>query len=178
MGRKRRGDAIHGWLVIDKPAGVTSAFVVNKARRLLNAAKAGHGGTLDPLATGVLPLAFGEATKTVSYIMDGTKKYRFTVRWGEARDTDDADGAVIQTSDVRPSTDAIEAALPEFVGNIEQIPPDYSAVKVDGARAYALARENKELVLEPRTIRIDAFRLTAEPDADHAVFEVVSGKGA
>jgi tRNA pseudouridine55 synthase len=178
MGHKRRGDPIHGWLVIDKPAGVTSAFVVNKARRILNAAKAGHGGTLDPLATGVLPLAFGEATKTVSYIMDGTKKYRFTVRWGEARDTDDADGQVIQTSDVRPSSAAIEAALPEFIGNIQQIPPDYSAVKVDGARAYALARENKQLVLEPRVIRIDAFRLTAAPDADHAVFEVVSGKGA
>ncbi len=178
MGRRRRGEAIHGWLVIDKPAGVTSAFVVSKARRILNAAKAGHGGTLDPLATGVLPLAFGEATKTVSYIMDGTKSYRFWVRWGEARDTDDADGILTGSSDVRPDAEAIEGALPEFIGEIEQVPPDYSAVKVDGARAYALARENKKLNLPPRTIRIDEFRLAARPDADHAVFEVVSGKGA
>lgn len=178
MGRRRRGVAVHGWLVIDKPAGVTSAYVVNKARRFLNAAKVGHGGTLDPLATGVLPLAFGEATKTVSYVMDGLKKYRFTVRWGEARDTDDADGIVTATSDLRPDTSAIEAALSHFTGTIEQIPPDYSAVKVDGARAYTLARENKDLVLEPRSIRIDEFRLTGQPDVDHAVFEVVSGKGA
>ncbi|MEE2761179.1 MAG: tRNA pseudouridine(55) synthase TruB [Pseudomonadota bacterium] len=178
MGRRRRGVAVHGWLVIDKPAGVTSAYVVNKARRCLNAAKVGHGGTLDPLATGVLPLAFGEATKTVSYVMDGVKKYRFTVRWGEARDTDDADGTVTATSDVRPDTASIEAALSHFTGTIEQIPPDYSAVKVDGARAYALARENKDLVLKPRSIRIDEFRLAGRPDADHAVFEVVSGKGA
>ncbi|MEE2761262.1 MAG: tRNA pseudouridine(55) synthase TruB [Pseudomonadota bacterium] len=178
MGRRRRGAAVHGWLVIDKPAGVTSAHVVNKARHFLNAAKVGHGGTLDPLATGVLPLAFGEATKTVSYVMDGVKKYRFTVRWGEARDTDDADGIVTATSDGRPDTAAIETALSHFTGTIEQIPPDYSAVKVDGARAYALAREKKDLVLEPRRIRIDEIHLVGQPDVDHAVFEVVSGKGA
>jgi len=178
MGRRRRGIAVHGWLVMDKPAGVTSAYVVNKVRRILNAAKVGHGGTLDPLATGVLPLAFGEATKTVAYVMDGVKKYRFTVRWGEARDTDDADGIVTATSDVRPDIVSIETALSHFTGTIEQIPPDYSAVKVDGARAYTLARENKDLVLEPRSIRIYEFRLVGQPDADHAVFEVVSGKGA
>ncbi|MAF46762.1 MAG: tRNA pseudouridine(55) synthase TruB [Rhodospirillales bacterium] len=178
MGRRRRGQAIHGWLVIDKAAGMTSAAVVNRARHFLNAAKVGHGGTLDPLATGVLPLAFGEATKTMSYLMDGVKSYRFTIGWGEARDTDDADGEVVATSDVRPAAAAIEAALPRFVGEIEQIPPDYSAVKVDGARAYALARDKKELALQPRTIRIDAFRLVGRPDADHAVFEVTSGKGA
>ncbi|NQV56831.1 MAG: tRNA pseudouridine(55) synthase TruB [Rhodospirillales bacterium] len=178
MGRKRKGDAIHGWLIVDKPAGITSAAVVNRARRALNAAKVGHGGTLDPLATGILPLAFGEATKTVSYVMDGVKSYRFTVTWGEARDTDDADGAVIETSDKRPDAAAIKAALPKFVGDIDQVPPDYSAVKVNGARAYALARTNQAVKLAPRIIHIDRFELVDMPSADQAVFEVTSGKGA
>ena len=177
MGR-RRGIPIHGWLIVDKPAGVTSAGVVGKVRRLTGAAKVGHAGTLDPLATGVLPLAFGEATKTVAYAMDRTKVYRFTARWGEARSTDDSEGAVTETSDIRPTRDEIEAALPSFIGVLEQVPPAYSAVKVEGQRAYALARADKPVKLEPRRIRIDEFRLLGIPDADHAEFEVISGKGA
>jgi len=175
---RRKGKPIHGWLIVDKPLGVTSAGVVGKVRRLTGAAKVGHGGTLDPLASGVLPLAFGEATKTVAYAMNGTKTYRFTVRWGEARSTDDAEGEVTQTSDIRPTTEEIEAVLPGFTGELDQVPPAYSAVKVEGQRAYALARADIEVELEPRRIRIDEIRLTEEPDADHATFEVVSGKGA
>ncbi len=177
MGRKRRGQVVNGWLIIDKPSGMTSAHVVARVRRMLDVAKIGHGGTLDPLATGILPLALGEATKTVSYVMDGQKSYRFTTRWGEARDTDDADGQIIATSDVRPTADAIKAALPAFRGEISQIPPDYSAIKVDGARAYDLAREGEKLDLIPRIARIDRFDLVAQPDADSAVFEVSCGKG-
>jgi tRNA pseudouridine55 synthase len=175
---KRRGKPIHGWLIIDKPLGLSSAGAVGKVRRLTGAAKVGHGGTLDPLASGVLPIALGEATKTVSYAMDGRKVYRFTIRWGEARATDDAEGEVIETSDVRPSTAEIEAALAGFIGEIDQVPPIYSAVKVEGKRAYALARADQPVELDPRRILIKEFRLTAEPDADHAEFEVESGKGA
>ncbi|MDH5748489.1 MAG: tRNA pseudouridine(55) synthase TruB [Rhodospirillales bacterium] len=178
MGRKRRGKPINGWIIIDKPAGITSNAVVGRVRRLTGAAKVGHGGTLDPLATGVLPLALGEATKTVSYAMDGTKVYDFTLRWGEARATDDAEGEVTATSEVRPARDAIEAALAGFIGNIEQVPPEYSAVKVDGQRAYDLARKAQPVELKPRTIRIDDFQLVGTPDPDHAIFRVTSGKGA
>ena len=178
MGRKRRGRAIHGWMVIDKPAGMTSAAVVGKARRLTDAAKVGHGGTLDPLATGVLPLAFGEATKTVAWAMDGAKVYRFTVRWGEARATDDAEGAVSASSDARPTIEEIESVLPRFVGEIEQVPPTYSAVKVGGRRAYALARDNQPVNLEPRPVVIHRLALIGVPDIDHAEFEAESGKGA
>ena len=177
MGR-RRGQPINGWLIIDKPAGMTSAHVVARVRRMLNAAKIGHGGTLDPLATGVLPLALGEATKTVSYVMDGAKSYRFTARWGEARDSDDADGRITATSDKRPTREEIERALPAFVGEIAQVPPAYSAVKVDGERAYTLAREGTVVTLSPRPVRIDRFELVTILDSDHAVFEVGSGKGA
>lgn len=178
MGRRRRGKSIHGWLIIDKPAGMTSNAVVGRVRRLTGAAKVGHGGTLDPLATGVLPLALGEATKTVSFVVGGAKTYRFTVRWGEARDTDDAEGAVTERSDVRPAEDDITAALADFTGDIEQVPPVYSAVKVGGQRAYALARAKVAVELEPRTVRIDRFELVGRPDPDHAVFEVDCGKGA
>ncbi len=178
MARKRRGDPVHGWLVIDKSPDITSAKVVNQARKILNAAKVGHSGTLDPMATGVLPLAFGEATKTVSYMMDGSKEYLFTVCWGEARDTDDAEGKIIETSDQRPGKAEIEAALPQFTGEIDQIPPAYSAIKVDGERAYKLAREEKPLELKPRKIFIERFELIECPDEDHAIFEVTSGKGA
>ena len=178
MGSRRKGNPVHGWLVIDKPVGMTSTQVVGRARRLLNAAKAGHGGTLDPNATGVLPIAFGEATKTVAYAMDGRKTYRFTVRWGEARDTDDVEGAVTETSPVRPDRAAIEAVLPDFTGTIEQVPPRYSAIKVDGARSYDLARAGESVALAPRPVRIDSLRLVAMPDADHAVFEADCGKGA
>ncbi len=177
MARRRRGQPINGWVAIDKPLGMSSTAVVSRVRRLLDAAKAGHGGTLDPLATGVLPVALGEATKTVSYVMDGAKTYRWRVRWGEARSTDDREGAVIATSDVRPDRAAIEAALPAFVGDIEQVPPRFSAVKIAGQRAYDLARGGEELVLEPRRVRIESFTLVGQPDADHADFEVRSGKG-
>lgn len=178
MGRKRRGRAVHGWMIIDKPMGMTSAAVVGKARRLTGAAKVGHGGTLDPLATGVLPLAFGEATKTVAWAMEGAKVYRFTVRWGEARATDDAEGAVTASSDARPTADEIEAILPRFVGEIDQVPPAYSAVKIGGKRAYALARDDQPVVLEPRPVVIHRLALLGAPDIDHAEFEAESGKGA
>ena len=150
MARRKKGRRIHGWLVIDKPAGETSSQVVGIVKRLLDAQKAGHGGTLDPLATGVLPIALGEATKTVSYIMDGTKRYRFAIAWGEARKTDDSEGAVTQTSDVRPSDVDMRAVLADFVGVIDQVPPDYSAIKIDGNRAYALARSGEAVASRAR----------------------------
>jgi tRNA pseudouridine55 synthase len=175
--RKLRGRPLDGWLIIDKPPGLTSTDVVNRVRRAFDAQKAGHGGTLDPLATGVLPIAFGAATKTVPYVMDGTKLYRFTLKLGEARDTDDADGQVTATSAHRPSDADIEAALPAFRGSIMQVPPAYSAVKVAGERAYDMARDGRAPVLEPRPARVDRFALIERPDADTAVFEVESGKG-
>lgn len=177
MARRRKGQPINGWLIIDKPAGMTSAAVVGKVRRLLDAAKVGHGGTLDPLATGILPLALGEATKTVAYIMEGRKSYRFTARWGEARDTDDSEGRVTATSDKRPTRAEIEATLPHFVGEIRQIPPIYSAIKVDGERAYALARDGETVELSARAVMVERFALVELLDADHAVFEVDCGKG-
>jgi tRNA pseudouridine55 synthase len=175
--RKPRGRALDGWLIIDKPAGLTSTDVVNRVRRAFDAQKAGHGGTLDPLATGVLPIAFGAATKTVPYVMDGTKLYRFTLRFGEARDTDDADGQVVATAAGRPDDAAIEAALGALRGEIMQVPPAYSAIKVAGERAYDMARDGRAPVLEPRPARIDHFELIERIDADTAVFEVQSGKG-
>ena len=175
--RKPRGLPLDGWLIIDKPAGLTSTDVVNKVRRAFDAQKAGHGGTLDPLATGLLPIAFGAATKTVPYIMDGTKLYRFTLRFGDGRDTDDADGQVIATSDVRPTDDAIRAQLAQFRGDIMQIPPIFSAIKVAGERAYDMAREGRPPVLEPRPARVDRFELIERVDDDTAIFEVQSGKG-
>lgn len=188
MARRRKGQPVHGWIAIDKAAGMTSTQVVGAVRRLLDAQKAGHGGTLDPLATGVLPIALGEATKTVNYVMDGAKTYGFVIHFGEERATDDKEGEVTATSDVRPSVAAIQAALPAFVGLIDQIPPRYSAVKIEGKRAYAMARDGAEVVLEARTIRIDAFDLVetsaGTPEAagdaplEWARFRVKSGKGA
>ncbi len=175
--RRKRGRPLDGWLIIDKPPGLTSTDVVNRVRRWFDAQKAGHGGTLDPLATGLLPVAFGAATKTVPYVMDGTKIYRFTLRFGQARDTDDADGSVVATSEVRPSDAEIEAALPAFRGDIMQVPPAFSAVKVAGERAYDMAREGRAPVLEPRPARVDRFALIERPDGETAVFEVQSGKG-
>jgi tRNA pseudouridine55 synthase len=175
--RRKRGRPLDGWLIIDKPQGMTSTDVVNRVRRGFDAQKAGHGGTLDPLATGLLPVAFGTATKTVPYVMDGTKLYRFTLTLGDARDTDDADGKTIETSDHRPTDDALRAALPAFRGDIMQIPPIYSAIKVAGERAYDMAREGRAPVLEPRPARVDRFELIERIDADTAVFEVQSGKG-
>ncbi|MDQ2801349.1 MAG: tRNA pseudouridine(55) synthase TruB [Pseudomonadota bacterium] len=175
--RKLRGRPLDGWLIVDKPPGLTSTDVVNRVRRGFDAQKAGHGGTLDPLATGVLPIAFGAATKTVPYVIDGAKLYRFTLRFGEARDTDDADGQVIATSPVRPDAAAIATALPAFRGEIMQVPPAFSAVKVAGERAYDMAREGRAPVLEPRRARVDRFDLVERPGPDEAVFEVCSGKG-
>jgi tRNA pseudouridine55 synthase len=175
--RKPRGRPLNGWLIIDKPAGLTSTDVVNRVKRIFDAQKAGHGGTLDPLATGLLPVAFGTATKTVPYVMDGTKLYHFTLKFGETRDTDDADGAVTETSDIRPDDAAIEAALPPFRGEIMQVPPVFSAIKVAGERAYDMARDGRAPVLEPRPARVDRFVLLSRPDADTAIFEVASGKG-
>jgi tRNA pseudouridine55 synthase len=175
--RKPKGRPLDGWLIVDKPSGIGSTDVVNKVKRLFDAQKAGHGGTLDPLATGLLPVAFGAATKTVPYVMDGTKTYDFTLRFGEARDTDDADGQVTETSDIRPTDAQINAALPAFRGDIMQVPPIYSAIKVAGERAYDLAREGQAVELAPRPARVDRFELVARPDADTAIFHVQSGKG-
>ncbi len=177
MGRRKKGAPVHGWVIVDKPEGVTSTQVVGAVRRVFDAQKAGHAGTLDPMATGVLAVALGEATKTVPYAMDAEKIYRFTAHWGEARDSDDAEGAVTATSDRRPARDAIEAAIPGLVGMIEQTPPVYSAIKVDGERAYDLARDGEAVVLEPRTVFIRSARLLSLPDPDHAEFEMVCGKG-
>jgi tRNA pseudouridine55 synthase len=177
MARRKKGKAVHGWLVLDKPAGMTSTQAVGAVRRLYDARKAGHAGTLDPLATGVLPIALGEATKTVPYAVDGTKHYRFTVRWGAATDTDDAEGQVVAMSDARPSREAIEALLPRFTGDIQQTPPAFSAIKVDGARAYDLAREGETVELEPRAVHIERLALLEAPAPDTAVLEARCGKG-
>lgn len=175
--RRKKGRPIDGWLIIDKPQGITSTHVVNQVRRALDAQKAGHGGTLDPLATGLLPIAFGQATKTVPYVMDGRKLYRFTLRLGEARDTDDAEGAVTATSDARPSDAALQAVLADFRGDIMQVPPVFSAIKVAGERAYDMAREGRPPELPPRPARVDRFEMIERVDADTAIFEVESGKG-
>ena len=177
MARRRRGQDVHGWLVVDKPPGMTSTQVVGRVRRVFDPKKVGHGGTLDPLATGLLPVAMGEATKTVSFVMDGRKSYQFTLRWGELTETDDAEGEVIETSPVRPDPDAVAEALPGFMGTIEQIPPRYSAIKIDGARAYDLARQEKTFELTPRQVRIDRFELLSVDGPDHATFGVDCGKG-
>ena len=177
MARKAKGEKIDGWVILDKPVGLGSTPAVGKVRRLFGARKAGHGGTLDPLASGVLPIALGEATKTVPFVMDGRKEYRFTLHFGEARSTEDAEGEVTATSDVRPTDEAIRAALPAFIGDIEQIPPAFSALKVEGQRAYDLARRGEAVDLAPRHVRIDRLELLARPDPDHADFVVGCGKG-
>lgn len=176
MARKSKGLPLNGWLVIDKPAGLSSAAVVAQVKRLTKAQKVGHAGTLDPIATGVLPLAFGEATKLTSYAMGGRKAYRFTVVWGESRDTDDSEGAVVERSNVRPDTDAIAAALPGFIGEIDQRPPAYSAIKVAGRRAYEMARNGEAPVLSERRVTIYDYRLLSA-QSDCAELEVVCGKG-
>ncbi len=178
MARRRRGKPVHGWVIVDKPAGPTSTQIVGAVRRIFDAQKAGHGGTLDPLATGLLPVALGEATKTVSYVMEGGKSYRFTLRWGQATSTDDAEGEVIEESTNRPSEAQIRNLLPQFVGEIEQVPPRFSAIKVDGKRAYDLARPEHSFELASRVIRIDALELVSLDSPDHATFEASCGKGA
>ncbi|GAB5501874.1 tRNA pseudouridine(55) synthase TruB [Pyruvatibacter sp.] len=177
MGRRKKGLPVSGWVVVDKPLGPTSTHVVSKVRRAFNAQKAGHAGTLDPLGSGILPVALGEATKTVPYLVDATKDYRFAVHWGEQRDTDDREGDVTATSDVRPTKDAILAALPKYVGEISQIPPKYSAIKVNGERAYDLARDGEDVELKARTVEIHDLKLIDQPSNDEAVFEMTCGKG-
>ncbi len=177
MGRTKKGRKLSGWLIVDKPAGIGSTDVVNKVKWLLKAQKAGHAGTLDPAATGVLALAFGEATKTVAVLTDALKGYRFAVRFGAQTSTDDAEGAVVATSDLRPTTEAIEAALVAFRGEIMQVPPQVSAVKVDGARAYDLAREGEAFELVARPLLVDSLMMIERRDADHVVLDMVCGKG-
>ena len=177
MGRGRKGREVSGWLLVDKPAGITSSAVVNKVRWAFEAKKAGHAGTLDPDATGMLPIALGEATKTIPYLGEALKGYDFTLRWGAATTPDDAQGAVIATSDMRPDADQIRAALPRFVGDIMQVPPQFSAVKVDGKRAYDIARGGETMDLAARDLHVDALELVAMPDADHADLHFVCGSG-
>jgi tRNA pseudouridine55 synthase len=177
MGRKRKGRAISGWLVVDKPAGVTSTAIVNKVRWALGAQKAGHAGTLDPAATGVLAVALGEATKTVPYITDALKCYRFMVRLGQATTTDDAEGTIIAQSEARPDTAQIEAALAPFRGEISQVPPQFSAVKVEGERAYDIARAGEEMELAARPLWVETLEIITRPDPDHVELEMVCGKG-
>lgn len=177
MARKKKGRDISGWLIIDKPAGMTSSAVVNKAKWAFNAKKAGHAGTLDPEATGVLAIAFGEATKTVPFVTDSLKAYRFTVRLGQSTNTDDAEGEVIASSEHRPQDEEIVRALQAFTGDIMQVPPQYSAVKVDGQRAYKLAREGDAPELAARPLWVESLTFLERPDQDHVTLELVCGKG-
>ncbi|WP_146346342.1 tRNA pseudouridine(55) synthase TruB [Falsiphaeobacter marinintestinus] len=177
MARKRKGRDISGWLVVDKPAGMTSTAVVNKVRWALDAKKAGHAGTLDPEATGVLAIALGEATKTVPYVTDALKAYRFVVRLGQATNTDDAEGEVIAESDARPSDEQIKDALSTFIGDIQQVPPKFSAVKIDGQRAYKLARDGEDVELAARPLWVEELVMTDRIDADHVELEMTCGKG-
>jgi|TARA_R110000850_G_scaffold65736_2_gene146751 tRNA pseudouridine55 synthase len=177
MARKRKGRDISGWLVVDKPVGPTSTTVVNKVRWALNATKAGHAGTLDPDATGVLAIALGEATKTVPYITDALKAYEFTVRLGIATNTDDAAGEILATTELRPTDEMIKEALARFIGDIEQVPPQFSAVKIDGQRAYKRARDGETMELAARPLWVECLLLIDRPDADHATLEMVCGKG-
>jgi tRNA pseudouridine55 synthase len=177
MGRRKRGRDVHGWVVLDKPEDFTSTDAVARVRRQFNANKAGHAGTLDPLASGILPIALGEATKTVPWLMEADKAYSFTIRWGQSTDTQDREGKVVAESAVRPSPEEIAAALAKFVGEIEQVPPIYSAVKVDGERAYDLARAGEIVELKARTVVLHAAALAETLDSDHTAFTVRSGKG-
>ncbi len=177
MARRKKGNPIHGWLNIDKPEGMTSATVVNIVKRITTAQKAGHAGTLDPFATGILPIALGEATKTVPYIVDDIKEYAFTARWGEKRDTDDLDGDVTETSDYRPTEKEILSILPLFTGSIIQTPPIYSAIKIKGERAYKLARAGEEVEIPQREVEIYSLTLENIIDSDHAAFKVTCSKG-
>ena len=176
MGRRKKGNPVHGWVILDKPLGMGSTQAVAAIRRVFDAKKAGHAGTLDPMATGILAIALGEATKTVPYAMDCDKTYRFTATWGEARDSDDAEGRVTGTSPERPTREAIEALLPRFTGVLNQTPPAYSAIKVGGVRAYDLAREGETVTLEPRQVEVFEARLLGVT-ADTAEFEIRCGKG-
>ena len=177
MARRKKGEKIDGWVVLDKPVGLGSTPAVSRVRRLFGAQKAGHGGTLDPLASGILPIALGEATKTVPFVMDGRKEYRFTLRFGEARATEDSEGEVTATSEARPTDEAIRGALGAFIGEIEQVPPAFSALKINGQRAYDLARAGEVVEMKSRRVRIDSLELLARSDRDHADLVVTCGKG-
>jgi tRNA pseudouridine55 synthase len=174
---KRDKRDVHGWLVLDKPVGMTSTHAVSVVKRLFSAKRTGHAGTLDPLASGALPIALGEATKTVPFVMDGRKLYQFTIRWGEERDTDDAEGRTIASSDQRPSPEAIRALLPSYTGTIQQVPPRYSAIKIEGQRAYDLARDGETVELAPRPVEITRLDLVATLYPDHAILHAECGKG-
>lgn len=175
--RKRKGDPVTGWLNLFKPMDMTSTQAVGVLKRLFNAQKVGHGGTLDPLADGILPIAFGEATKTVQWAMDSDKEYVFTIRWGISTESQDAEGEVTGTSDKRPTREDVEAAIKPYVGEIEQVPPKYSAIKVNGQRAYDLAREGEDFELKGRLVDVYGASVIGMPDADHTVIHVTSGKG-
>ena len=175
--KKRDKRDVHGWVVLDKPVSMTSTHAVSMVKRLFSAKRCGHAGTLDPLASGALPIALGEATKTVPFVMDGRKLYRFTIRWGEERDTDDAEGRVVSTSKERPSPEAVRALLPSYTGLIQQIPPRYSAIKIEGERAYDLARDGEQVELAARPVEIGRLELVNVPDRNHAVLEAECGKG-
>ncbi|HYD87369.1 MAG TPA: tRNA pseudouridine(55) synthase TruB [Vitreimonas sp.] len=177
MGRRKKGDDVSGWVVLDKPDDMTSTHAVSAIRRIFNAQKAGHAGTLDPLASGVLPIALGEATKTVPWLMEAQKTYVFTIKWGVSTDTQDREGKEVARSDVRPTPEAIRAALPAFVGEIEQVPPQFSAVKVDGERAYDIARSGETVELEPRQVTVYEAELIGAEGDDLSTFRFRSGKG-
>ena len=177
MGRRKKGDVVNGWVCLDKPFELGSTDAVSKVRRLFNAQKAGHAGTLDPLASGILPIALGEATKTVPFMMEAEKVYRFTINWGVSTDSVDREGEIIARSDVRPTAEAVRAVLPTFVGEIDQTPPRFSAIKVDGQRAYDLAREGADFELESRRVTIYEAEVADAPDADHVELTIRTGKG-
>ena len=177
MARRKKGQAISGWINLDKPYDLTSTHAVGRIRRLFDAQKAGHAGTLDPLATGILPIALGEATKTVPFLVDADKAYRFTIAWGRTTATHDREGETIAESDVRPSAAEVEAVLPRFIGEIDQVPPAYSAIKVDGERAYDLARAGEAVELASRKVNVFDARVAEVPDADHITLEIECGKG-
>jgi tRNA pseudouridine55 synthase len=177
MGRRKKGNPVHGWVCLVKPLEMGSTEAVTKVRRLFDAQKAGHAGTLDPLATGILPIALGEATKTVPFMMEAQKVYRFTIQWGVSTDSVDREGDIIARSDVRPSIEAVRAALPAFIGEIDQTPPRFSAIKVDGQRAYDLARDGAEFELESRRVVIHEAEVTGAPDPDHVEITIRTGKG-
>ena len=177
MGRRKKGEIVNGWVCLDKPFGMGSTEAVSKVRRLFDAQKAGHAGTLDPLASGILPIALGEATKTVPFMMEAQKVYRFTINWGISTDSLDREGEITGRSDVRPDVGAVRAALPAFVGEIDQIPPQFSAIKVDGQRAYDLAREGTDFELASRRVMIHEAAVSDAPDADHVELTIRTGKG-
>lgn len=177
MARRKRGLEINGWICLDKPLEMGSTEAVTRVRRLFDARKAGHAGTLDPLASGILPIALGEATKTVPFMVEARKTYRFTVNWGVSTDSLDREGEIVARSDVRPERQAVEAALAAFVGEIDQVPPQFSAIRVDGQRAYDLAREGTEFELAARKVFIHEASVADAPDADHVEIVIRTGKG-